>query len=283
MASLDKEELAITVEEMRMARIIRTTMLDDLMVSKLAKKLMPEINSAIQNNLTDIRNTQENMLTEIETLKEKLNGHEQLLDKKDQEIKSLQTEITKCKQGTKSQDENTADADQTINQTVESQVERILKQQESDSFRSKNIIIHGAKEDKEENIHKRIANEMETITEILKSLEVSTTVTGHTRLGKFNTENDRPRLLRVSLENEHDRNEVLQKSRKLIDILITPDRSHAERQRRKELRQELLERKGKGEINLAIKNNEIVTTTDTGAKGAGARAKDTFFKQPFRV
>ena len=49
--------------------------------------------------------------------------------------------------------------------------------------------------------------------------------------------------------------------------------------RRKELQQELKERKENGETGLSIKNNEIIS----GNPNTGARQKELFFQQPFRI
>ena len=220
MASKVNEEIVATTEEMRMARIIRSTMLDEMMITKLAGKLEPYIDSAIQNGIAEIKNTQHQMKAELSEMKIKLEIQEEKLNGKDHQIKVLENEIEKHRKETSQRIEELstgktktpAATSEVINKTIESQMEKLIKTQERDLQRYKNIIIHGAQETKEENIHRRITNEIETITNILKSLEVTTTVTGHSRLGRFDEESDRPRLMRVSLQNETDRNEILKKN-----------------------------------------------------------------------
>ena len=162
-----------------------------------------------------------------------------------------------------------------ISKTIETKLEKLRKDQELNKLRQRSIIIHGAAETEEKDFQKRIRNEEETIKSIVMKLDVSTTVVGHSRLGKFSTE--KPRLLRVTVENEGARNEILRNSTKQTEVLITPDRSKEERDARKKLREEFKLRKEQGETNIFIKNNQIVTIPIEN------RARKPSNKPPFHI
>ena len=169
------------------------------------------------------------------------------------------------------------DLNEKISKTIETKLEKLRQDQEQNTLRLRSIIIHGAQEIEEKNLQKRILNEREEITSIIKDLGVTTTVMRHSRLGKFNNSADKPRLLRVTVENEIHRNDILKKANNQTKVMITPDRSKQDRDTRKKLVTELKERKEKGEKNLAIRNNQIVSIPE----------RDSVHKQtlnaPFRI
>ena len=92
----------------------------------------------------------------------------------------------------------------------------------------------------------------------LEDVAVESTI----RLGK--REEEKTRLLRVTVESVKVKRSILQKAKKLREsekwksVFITPDLSPKERKRNKELRDELKRRTDEGEEDLVIRRGKIV-------------------------
>ena len=99
-------------------------------------------------------------------------------------------------------------------------------------------------------------------TNLCNSLNLEVHITTVTRLGKKTPDKNRP--LRVCLDNEVTKRRVLSQSAKLRlnpdwkNVYVNPDMTLAERNANRLLRQELRERRNKGEKNLVIRRNKIV-------------------------
>ena len=210
---------------------------------------------------------------EMEKMKSDINKQEKRINNLEEQVQFL---LEKTNNNTNKEDLTSSTiAIEEINNTVKTQLEIIQKTQETNSQRQKTIILHGVEETEEKDVQKRIAKDVASIKSILTDLNVKTTVTEHSRLGRFNKDNPKPRLLKVCVDNTLHQQEILKKSRQLPTIMITPDRSKEERDLRQKLRNELAERKAKGETNLVIRNNEIITKP--------AETKKVYHKEPFSI
>ena len=82
------------------------------------------------------------------------------------------------------------------------------------------------------------------------------------RLGK--KEQGKTRLIRITVDSVKTKREILKRAKRLRDsekwkrVFITPDLSPKERQRNKELREDLKSRTEEGEENLVIRRGKIV-------------------------
>ena len=87
-----------------------------------------------------------------------------------------------------------------------------------------------------------------------------------TRLGKSN-DRTKSRPIKIECETTDQKYMMLKRSKALVrqestrDVYIGPDLTRKERLANKDLRDELKARRARGEENIAIRRNEIVTTT----------------------
>ena len=100
-------------------------------------------------------------------------------------------------------------------------------------------------------------------TRLCSSLSLQVHITAVTRLGKKELSKTRP--LRVCLDNEATKRRILSRSSQLKskpdweNVYVNPDMTLAERNANRLLRKELRERKNRGEKNLIIRRNKIVS------------------------
>lgn len=219
------------------------------------QKMTENIKAGIMTEITEIKKDLNDQKEQVTNLDERLTDTTTRVDTLEEEMKKMKVDSV-----TTSADESSATANikEEISKTVENELEKIRKSHELETQRTKNLIIHGAEETEEKDITTRMKNDSDFIVTTFRNLNVHTTVTRYTRLGKFDKDSTRPRLLLVSVASDADQKEILRKSRTLETILITPDRSKVEREQRKQLRDTLNTRKANGELNLVIRNNEIV-------------------------
>ena len=98
---------------------------------------------------------------------------------------------------------------------------------------------------------------------LCSSLSLQVHITAVTRLGKKEPSKTRP--LRVCLDNEATKRRILSRSSQLKskpdweNVYVNPDMTLAERNANRLLRKELRERKNRGEKNLIIRRNKIVS------------------------
>ena len=131
--------------------------------------------------------------------------------------------------------------------------------------RSTNIIIHGLREIPEEDSEARRKDEMDQLQEMLhvtKSDDVS--VQTMVRLGKYDASRQTPRPVKVMFASEQQKNKVLSQAKNLQGnrvfekVYIQQDLTVKQRKKRRELVQQLVQRKAQGEVNLMIVRDQIV-------------------------
>ena len=148
-----------------------------------------------------------------------------------------------------------------INSEMEEKLERVK--------RKNNLVIHGMKESINGDNEERLKLDMQKVEKLLKELEVTAPKMNLARLGKkLNIE--KPRPIKIELENEGEKFKILKKAGRIREtdveefkkIIISGDMTIKQRELDKILREELKERRQKGERNIKIKNGRIVTTTE---------------------
>lgn len=102
-------------------------------------------------------------------------------------------------------------------------------------------------------------SDMSTILEIFKYLQINTQITHISRLGNFSTPSNRPRPIKIILQNQSDAFQIFSTQNKLKlsenwkDLRFTSDQTKMQRDFMSKLRVELLHRRSNGEPNLIIK------------------------------
>lgn len=157
-----------------------------------------------------------------------------------------------------------------LKSNVNSEINNVGIEMQDKDRRKKNVIAYNIPEDEDEDgitdIETRRENDQLHVAELLSELGMhGMNITNLVRLGKRSL--DRPRLLRLTVGEEKDRNKILSSSWKLKNsgkyekVFLHPDLTPREREERKILVTELKNRKAHGEQNLVIVNGKIVTRT----------------------
>ena len=144
------------------------------------------------------------------------------------------------------------------------------KEEEDDKERRKcNVIIHGLKEPTATEAEDRRQEDCALAEELLHKLSCDDVSVSHiVRLGAPPSDADsKSRPVKLEFASVDARNKILRNSKNLRrethpdwrTVFLHPDLTPRERETRKQLVQELKDRKAAGEANLIIVNNKIVT------------------------
>ena len=154
-----------------------------------------------------------------------------------------------------------------IEEVVERKVEEKLEEMQEIEKRKKNIVIVNMKESAETSAEEKKADDVKKATELIKTIvDINENeLTDPIRLGKEG--GTRHRMLKLTVKNEEKKKEIMKKASELnkgkaqsaTRIYINQDLTKTQREKHKALRDELKERKQKGEENIAIRNWKIVT------------------------
>jgi hypothetical protein len=154
-----------------------------------------------------------------------------------------------------------------IEDTVNKKVNALWEEKIEKEKRELNLIItnipESEKADRDEKQQDDIKAVKNLVQQICPGLEKEP-ITEPVRLGRVNA-GSKPRLLKVKVQSHETKKEILKNARHLNrgkaqenKIYINPDRTPAERQKDKELRQELKRRIGEGETDIGIRGGKIV-------------------------
>ena len=151
-----------------------------------------------------------------------------------------------------------------LNHEMEEKLERFK--------RRNNLIIYGLPECKNGDEDERLRVDTSRIDKLFRELEVNALKINIQRLGNKITE--KPRPIKIELENEATKYKILKKAGKiktiseeeLKQIIISGDMTLKQRELDKILREELKERRLKGEKNIKIKNGKIVNTENQSSE-----------------
>ena len=135
--------------------------------------------------------------------------------------------------------------------------------------RKNNLVIYGMKESINENSEERLKLDLQKVEKLLNEIEVTAPKMNLARLGK-RLDTEKPRPIKIELENEGEKFKILKKAGKIKEIdveefkkiIISSDMTIKQRELDKILREELKERRQKGERNIKIKNGRIITVTE---------------------
>ena len=146
-----------------------------------------------------------------------------------------------------------------VNSEIDEKMERLK--------RSKNLIIYGMPECKNEGTKENMQRaDEQKVEKLLRELEVTVSKLNVTRLGKNMNVEGRPRPIKLDLENEWEKFNILKRAGKIKTInteefrkiILSADLTMKQRELDRNLREELKERRMKGEINIKIKNGRII-------------------------
>lgn len=132
--------------------------------------------------------------------------------------------------------------------------------------RSSNIIIHGLQEVSEEDAEKRKKVEEEQLMDLLHEIRCDdVSVQSLARLGACDNTKVKQRSMKVVLASEQQRDKVLSQAKNLfgnktfVRVFIQQDLTVKQRLKRRELVEQLKQRRANGESNLAIVRDRIIT------------------------
>lgn len=180
-------------------------------------------------------------------------------DQMGSDINSLKAAIVSLQNQLKSITVNNV-TDASLSTHSEFQFEEIVQEVVERQKRQSNIIIFGMKE--QENLPKedRINAEKEDVRNILYYISPDVTVKNIQRLGKYDNQSSKPRLVKVSLLNSEQAIQVLRKSPNLKkndnlkNIYLSSDQTPSQISYYKKVKSELEDRIKAGEENLKIKH-----------------------------
>lgn len=131
--------------------------------------------------------------------------------------------------------------------------------------RSNNIIIHGLRELPGDDSDARVKAEDDQIADLLHAIHCDdVSVHSVTRLGARDGNPSISRSVKVALSSEQQRDKVLSRAKNLfgnkifVKVYIQKDLTIKQRMKRRELVQQLKQRRDNGEENLVIANDKIV-------------------------
>ena len=157
-----------------------------------------------------------------------------------------------------------------IERKLVDRLEKKTEEQEEREKRKNNIIlvqlpesVKDVKEEREEDDIKMVHNILSKVTDIEK-VEISNPI----RIGAKRGPNEKPRLLKVTIESHEMKKEILRNYHKKLNsnvqdpskkIFINPDPTPMEREKEKKLRDDLkAQRLGNPDKKFTIRNNKIV-------------------------
>ncbi len=182
--------------------------------------------------------------------------------------------------------ENKSDAIPELEAKVRQHLAEMERDKAASESRRANFIMYDIPEHDSEDGNERKREDTTKLTNILQRLKLGNKQPKVVnRLGR--REQGKTRPLKIIMPNENDKVDVLKKIQSLKksdnadekqlvqDLRIAPDRTKKEREDYKKLRQELDERKSKGEENLIIRNNRIIKKDQRPFRERGPQIQTT--------
>jgi len=219
-----------------------------LMCKEDVKDIVTQVGEAIKEAKECIRKTL------VETLQGTVRSGSSGIDEEIEADNELNTSLSYCK-------------------ATSNVITSFLDEEKERSKRRCNVILHNLNESSADTGQTRKEQDVANITSIFdKYMGVKPTIKNALRIGKKRDAGPgvRPRLLKVTLNSEHDKALLLRNCKKLRNqenpenirsIYVTPDLTPREQQKGKALRVQLAEM-NKGEKKYWIKNGRIVQRVD---------------------
>lgn len=173
-----------------------------------------------------------------------------------------------------------------LESSIDSKVQEAIEEYREREARKSNIIVHNIPESKKQEAKDRLREDVQEVSSLIAEgleIEEHVSITSAIRLGK--RDEDKTRLLRVTLENVKTKRNILAKAKKLREtekwkqVFITPDLSPKERQKNKVLREELNRRIKEGEEDLVIRRGKIIRMLRTQSREQLNTSSSQLFRQ----
>ena len=156
-----------------------------------------------------------------------------------------------------------------VNNEIDEKMERLK--------RRNNLIIYGMPECKNKGKEDMQRADVQNVEKLLRELEVTVSKLNMTRLGKNINVEGKPRPIKLDLENEGEKFNILKKAGKIKavnteefrKIILSGDLTLKQRELDRNLREELKERRMNGERNIKIKNGRIIRAEQGNAETQG--------------
>ena len=137
--------------------------------------------------------------------------------------------------------------------------------------RSTNIIIHGLREVPDGDNESRKRSEEDQLQDLLHIMNCDDlSIQGMVRFGVYQDSQDKPRPLKVGLASEQQREQAITNAKNLRgnmafgQVFIQRDLTIKQREKRRQLVQQLKQRKANGETDLIIIQDKIVVRRKKG-------------------
>jgi len=232
--------------------------------SSLHKRL-----ESLEQSLADTQQRLENkidMLADTMMQKKIETFEQQLTDTQ----KSLEEKVDQLAEAviTKNQVPSKALIETSIADALKGKLDEDREEEEEIKNRKTNVILFGLSESNADEPADRQTEDLDQVALMMHELKLDDTrIQNVIRLGAVGGDDSKPRPLKVILENEEQRQRTLASAKNLKflrkgdwdKVFIQPDLTPKQRAVRRILVQELKDRQAKGERNLTIVNNRIVT------------------------
>ena len=181
-------------------------------------------------------------------------------------IVAVEAKVTKLTETVEKQRADSHELRDCVQDAVRIKLQEDKEEMEDIMKRSKNIIIHGLKEVPDEHTESQQNAEEEQLQDMLHVIQCDdVSVHNITRLGKRDSVQGTPRTVRVVMASEQQRDTVLACAKNLKGstifqrVYVQRDLTVKQREKRRELVQQLKQRKADGETDLIIVQEKIVT------------------------
>ena len=212
------------------------------------------------------------LLNQMSQIMEKIN---KVIENNDRVLKSncdLELRVKKLeKEGSVKEEQVKHIVNKSVNDLIEGKMKGITEEIEERERRKENIIIVNIPESNKDTPEERLKEDTEKIKKLFEKVTTveSDTIKKITRIGK--KEDKKSRLIRVQLNSQEKKSELMKKQRELNNeetkprdrIYINNDLTNTQREEDRKLRQELQQRKKDGETNLKIRNGKIIKEEPT--------------------
>jgi len=212
-----------------------------------------------------VKSLEQQVSSDIQDLRGIMNSGLSKSDTKDI-IVAVEAKVTKLTETVEKQRVDNHELRDCVQDAVRTKLQEDKEETEDIMKRSKNIIIHGLKEVTDEHTDLQQKAEEEQLEHMLHVIQCDdVSVHNLTRLGKRDNAQGMPRTVRVVMASEQQRDTVLAHAKNLQGntlfqrVYIQRDLTVKQREKRRELVQQLKQRKADGETNLIIVQDRIVT------------------------
>lgn len=205
--------------------------------------------------------------SQIDAVRSSLDNKLDLQDSKDNVV-AVEEKVNQIIVKLEKQKKDNHDLHDCVQDAINMKLQEDKEESKEIKKRSTSIIIHGLLESTETDKQVRLDCDENLITNLLHEINCDdVSVQSTVRLGAFDSNQSKPRPLKVVISSEQQKDKILQqtknlrhtKVKELEKIFIHQDLTVKQRKARNLLVQEMKQRLLNGETNLIIVNNRIVT------------------------